>query len=679
MSGFLALSRKELRLLRTYAVFLAAIIGFDALSTLLFSYPDQHTPDRPGLFSAAIGLFFVYFIVQGVAAQDDDHQTKELVFALPTPRSTIFFAKIAAVVLLLVAADALDQSIDYVFAVWSRTSAAIPLGPTHWLRLFFVNAWQTACFVCIAFFFAGFRQLGWPLVAACIAAFALAAELRPDLAILNPLTIVQYDFDGLSLIIPWKKLWATGGLSLGLGVVAGALFVLDPDTLAGALDRFKRSRWSTALVLALFFASVALLVPVLGPWAKESGPKSQSSIAEGEQWAKVRAMTERYLFSYPANEHARAAPLLEAADAVYADVRAVFGKDAGALIAVDLGGSREGTLGTTHWTEVHIDFSQHDTLAAQKETLAHETAHVFISVLADRRLDDRFADARFFHEGLANYVQLQTYGTPQKKENRRFVASVLHAQRRARFELLIDSARMTRDYDAEDAYTLGGEFVTALVAIYGQGAPAKLLEAIAAAPDLRGENGPAFWRAAFQAAGFQLDSVIARYTKTLEAARVANEQRIDALPALAAGVRKSDGRYFVVLAEDLPEELRLRCQVRRSERDPPHAGLVRGNSVCAAPSAAGEKSLQYALGVESSDEGWTIFSPWVDAPIANVEPLDAAAWRELHERGCDNGDGGYCFAAGEDAEKAGENADATAWFRVGCALGHTQACVRAPE
>ena len=59
--------------------------------------------------------------------------------------------------------------------------------------------------------------------------------------------------------------------------------------------------------------------------------------------------------------------------------------------------------------------------------LGHETAHVYLDQLSDYRLAASFDSTRWFHEGLASYVEYRFFRTPEALAKFRRSAAVTHA------------------------------------------------------------------------------------------------------------------------------------------------------------------------------------------------------------------------------------------------------------
>lgn len=665
------LLKKELRLLRPYMVLMAALIVLDLFLTFLQSYPDQH--DRASssstVFTSGMELLFAFFIVQGVSNREDEQHSIELLGGMPVSRAVIFLAKVIAVTCVLLSFEGADHVHTAAMRALRATSLDRSLGASYWARSYVLHAVQWLSFVGLAFLLASFRQLGWPLLAAVLALFSMFAEWLPSLTAVNVLTLTEEAFDGMTLLLPWPRIVAALGVAATGTLAAGFLSTRDPDTVGATLDRLRESKWVGALVVVVILTSLGIMLGISSPPAPTHD--DPEAMAKGTSWTRAQAHTEHYLFSYPANEQAKADALVAAADSVYTRVETFLDAGVPQQIAVDLGGSRQGTLGTAAWTSVHVDLAAHKDLEDQKLTLAHETTHVLISVLSDRRLD-RMGDARWFHEGLATYVHLHTYADDTKKSAARFTAAVLHARRQATFELLADSAKLDREYDSDSAYPLGAEMIGALVDVYGKAAPMKIVKALAEHTELRDVTGTAFWRPAFAAAGYELEKVVGRYERTLANEKKTQQARIDTLPSVAATLHHWPDYYYVVLDEPLPKGFELRCRFRKRPGEEPIFGTAVGGRACWV--WAGhfvDRTLWFQAGVHSPKETWTIFSPWTEAQRAGAPELDRGLFAELQLADCLSGKGQECVSLAAQFKD-----QAVDYLRAGCERNHGPSCKR---
>jgi hypothetical protein len=603
MTGFAVLLRKELRQLWPYFGLILALFSLTLLDDFVLSYPDQ--PDHSSGGETTRGVFefiFAYFVVHSAMSREEERHSIEFLGGLPLNRTLLFVAKVLAAFCLLVVDTVIDQSSGAAFSSLSDNSLTVVFPWTHWAKQGFVEIAQSVAFLGLAFFFASFRRFAIPLACVAIGAFALLGEAAPKLEAFNVLTMTEARYDGLTLELAWPRLGFAAALGLLLLGVAGRLYVLDPDTLPAALDRLRAR--TTGLVVVIVLLVGAFIIAIASFDADRTTKPAASA------WGKVDSLTEHYSFVYPATQRQAAGPLIAAAEGVYGTVATFFDGQGPAQIAVDLSGSRTGTLGTAHWTSVNIDLASHPTLGLQLATLGHETTHVFISYFSDRRLDDHMSEAQFFHEGFARYVQIHAFGTQREVDENVFVSAVLHARKQASFATLIDADKLQL-LDEDSVYPLGAELISALIKVYGPKAPVTLLKALAAHPEFNDQHGDKFWRLAFQAAGFSLDAVVGKYASTLEQEKRKQQARIEALPALASRISQVEGNYLVTLDTPLPEAYELVCRFKSKPGIRPDYGKVKDNTSCTALDRYDARTMTYQVGMKSKADEWTIFEPWL--------------------------------------------------------------------
>jgi hypothetical protein len=384
-----------------------------------------------------------------------------------------------------------------------------------------------------------------------------------------------------------------------------------------------------------------------------------------------------YNFVVPKAVEREARALIAESDEVYARVAERFGAELGTTIDVDLSGASKWAWGQTAGTHVRMDLVSFASLNGRLATLAHETAHVFITVLSKSRLSMRPGEARFLHEGLATQVELATYGNAGARAKMRFEAAVMYGRGQAGFERLVDADTLTRELGPDALYVLGLQVVDALVAIHGRGAPVTLLRALSTTIEPWNKNGVDFWEEAFRAAGFRLDKVLERYNQTLADAYDEHKETIARLPPVAASLKKSDDAYYIVLDEPLPPDTWLACRFRSDPSEEPIAGVVRGDRTCSVHAGAisGDR-IDYQIRIGDALNEMSLGFPWVQASKEGAPDFHLDAIDVMLEQICGVGGGAACFSLGQSANFDKLPARAQTFFTAGCKAGHSESCVR---
>lgn len=378
-----------------------------------------------------------------------------------------------------------------------------------------------------------------------------------------------------------------------------------------------------------------------------------------------------YAFDAPPE---KARLLVAESDDVYAHVAAIFGGDVQELIEVRFGGTAKWAAGEAYGKSIEMDLDA--PLAELMQTLAHETTHSFITLLSDGRLETHQSEARFFHEGLARWVELETFGTKRARAQELFEAAVLFGRGDADFPKLCDGDTFRRDHGEDGFYSLGLVFFDAFVELYGKKSIGKLVRSLGAQLETWNLNGPPLWERAFAAAGFDLNAVLARYGRRLADAFATHKNAIAAIPRVAATVGRSDDTYYVALDDALPPDVGLVCRFRSDATKHWEYGETRGDRTCVVPAALLADRFDYQLWLIDDVRGYELSSPWVSASRSAALALDLRAIDVMLEQICNVGRGGACYSLAAAAEFDRLPERALELYAKGCAAKHSRSCVQ---
>ena len=244
---------------------------------------------------------------------------------------------------------------------------------------------------------------------------------------------------------------------------------------------------------------------------------------EGASDQPVRTLdTEHFRFSYHPAEEVQARFIGREADQAYRRVRERLGAPAVEHIVADLTETSDHHLGIAGWKKMRLDIRPPKSEGLLRHVLYHETTHVLATAVAQGISGERDAEARFFAEGLAEWVTYQLLGpaaegAPRRDEARR-IAGLAHGRFRLRFQDLLDPESFLARHDEYLLYALGEVWVAALVETCGATSPAKVLRAFGRAAGPQRLRGTELWRNTLQGAGCDLDRVVGRYEQRLRQA-----------------------------------------------------------------------------------------------------------------------------------------------------------------
>jgi hypothetical protein len=403
--------------------------------------------------------------------------------------------------------------------------------------------------------------------------------------------------------------------------VAWFSFIQLGDRAQFAAERLGRSRVLRGLGVGLrWLAPVVWIAAMVRIFSGLAGDDVDFATMPVGERAFGRRETARYEFLFRSAQEKAAAPLLAVADEVHDKVAGFFeAAPPPARIVVDLASPViSHAAGQTNWTKIRMPLASEQSLDEQRLILGHETAHVFIEQLSDGQLASHFAAIRFLHEGLATHVEQQFFAEESgRAQNRRSVAAAW-SRGRMPLELLCDDEKLTRERDPNLVYPLGEVFARALVETHGRAAAAKLLRAFARPKAPAGLAGMALWRDTMQAAGLELDRVVAAYESAC--AKIAEEERefVARLPRLSASVSVEGAEIVVRPKFDgvAPGEVVCLVEMEGPLVDELSALPKRDDgSFTLERRRVTKRTLRYLLGWRTKETRLPVFEPWAEAAL----------------------------------------------------------------
>ena len=189
------------------------------------------------------------------------------------------------------------------------------------------------------------------------------------------------------------------------------------------------------------------------------------------------------------------------------------------LITVDLSSPLAShNAGQAYWKKIRMALPAKTGKGKQREAetfaiLGHEVAHVFIDQLTKGRLEASFNSARWFHEGLASYIEFRFFREEGADENYRRWVGIASGWGEVHFSEMVNNAEFSQRRDLNLAYPAGYLWADSLVRVYGDDAPAKLLAAIGRDGGPEKLDGMALWRDGCLASDFDLERIRSDFRK----------------------------------------------------------------------------------------------------------------------------------------------------------------------
>ncbi len=626
MSG---LWQKELRSACPFLVLVIVLTLFGLLYELFSglpnsrplaqTYSDYVTPARSGLM---FGFVLVFALASGLLVREYDEGTMEFLDALPVSRSRVFAVKVTVTLLILLLVLVLDIGTAVLLHALSRNS----LDQSFHLRLLatalFLRGCQLFVVLSLGLALSFLRRFGWLVLGVVFWSYIFLRDSIPSITVLDLFAIAEPQFEGDRWIVPQRLLMVQLGLGAVLMATAYGMFLGVGDRLCRGLQRLTRTRRGNACLFAggvlLVIVGGALGYRVISNEVSDSEADENGVTIVYPSWSTSRARSTHFEFIYPTNLSRRAQKLISTADAVHEKVRMFFGTESGDTIVVDATSVLPRHAGLAFWDKIRLDLSVTDDNATLQSILGHETSHVFLERLSDSRLSEQMNSTRFFHEGVASYVEYHSFRPERAIETLHSVAAVMHSRGEVKFNELIDSDLLSARRDTDLVYPLGEVFVEALVERYGEPAVGKLVRALTRDDAPGGLSGLDLWRDVFQACNYSLDDVLGTFFVKLDAAAERNRDLIDMLPRLRGMFFQNDTFVSVQVLWKPIDGWKPICRFRQSEETSDQYYLVgksnRQNVFYQARAAFPGASLWFQLGL-SDAKSRVIYEPWVQVTL----------------------------------------------------------------
>jgi ABC-type transport system involved in multi-copper enzyme maturation permease subunit len=619
-----SLLRKELNSLRP---FLALVLFFALLNWVflfLAEFPDQYPlskliSEEARLASQVIICIMALALAAGLLVREQDEGTLAFLDALPVSRTRVFSAKCLlalGVLWLLPLSELIFNTLTH---AWSRTSLETRF---HWdllLTAALLDAASCFIYLSVGLALSFLRRFSLLVMGLLVWAYLLLREFQvPFLSLFNPFTLGETVFHGQRWLLPTTQLAVQLGVGLACLSVAFGAFLALGDPAQRLAERVKRSRGATVLGGLATALIVATWLGLLVYAGVKFGDDSEGPSVSYAEWATSRAFSERYQFLYPENQSGLVSALLDQADRVEARVREFLGAQPIPRIVADLTGSGPHTAGQAHWKKVELDLARvggdWTNVAA---VLAHETAHVYLDQVSEGRLSDQFNATRFFHEGVASFVEYHLFRPTNQLAQLRRVAAVARARNEVKIEELLDDDALARRRDPDLVYPLGEVFVAALVQRYGEAALGRVVRSFARTNAPKGLQGLALWQDTLQACGYDLSAVMAGFFAELDRAVAAHRPFVESLPRLRGAVQREAGRLGVRAIYEGKDPGTLVCRFRPRADTPSRLyELVYaedGKTFWVDRADYAERRYWYQLGWIVAKASQPIYEPWVEA------------------------------------------------------------------
>ena len=623
-----ALWAKEWRSLKPFFILIILFFGLDLFFVPLTGYPDQQTLygglgliEKDGYTAYSVLFFFLSISLSyGLLIREKDQDTLLFLDALPTTRNQVFWTKFLLAYVVLLTGPLIEVAVSTLFHLWSRTSLDSGYPWALVGTVIFLYGVQSFIFLSTGLALSFLRRFGWLATGFAVTGYMALKKIFPAITVLNPLQLVRPVFEGSTWVIPWQAILIQGSFGLIFLMVAWLLFLGRGFTLTTAISKLK-NHWPGRVALGCGTLAIpALWITFIIFLAREDlsdqNPPKKVSFS---QWQTSRFYLDPYVFLIPENRESKAQPLLDRARQVHETVVGFLEAEPLAEIVVDATRPPAGGYaGLAFWKTIRLGLSSQVPDGELLATLGHETAHVYIESISNKRMGQAFQWTRFFHEGLASYVEYRFFHQPGARDGKDFQAAVIFSRKELSILDLVDDKKLVQKHDPFLVYSLGERFADALVFRYGDRAPAQLLKAMGRKDAPKHLQGLSLWRDTFRAAEMNFDEVVNVFYQRLDQEAKRLKDRIATLPRLFGAVLEEPEQIGILPELEFDWDGEISCRVRRQEEDRPETYKV--------PEADEEgifwlpredyPTLQFQLAVKDPVTQTLIFEPWTEVAIS---------------------------------------------------------------
>ena len=510
---------KEYLASRPYILFLLAIY----LISLVYYGTTQYLENSfSELFNHRHGFTEAYFLLMyllcvGLHTKDYDGRTQHFMDGLPVPRfltytiksllpiviiSLYFFADIFLLLLISLSIDNIQMFGKWLYPLVITSMTQIIIFGSLLGTLSFLRRWSLLVLVFLFFTFVWLKKMGIQNDSYNIFAIANPPE-SPDQA----------------WLIPWGQV---GGFLLGstllwiIGLILFQIRYLSFGRFQTLIAKKFSSKLATVFFVILLISGIfGLLKFSITDYLIEDLSKKTHLPKRDPGQKIIQKKTKHFDFTFVQKHRKILFSEPKKWDQAYQKVTSYLKMPvsfSSTRIQVDACNPlMKHTVGRAFWKKMQIDPRRNRDQILQ--TFSHELTHVVIDLITDHRLFDNFAYCRWFHEGLATYVENRFFGNFTYEYKHLALAG---SWDEVHFNELFDDKKLGEKRDRDLVYPMGMLWIEALVIAYGDDSPSKLLEVIARKDAYREISSQYHWQSICQDAGFNLEKVRSVFYQRLE-------------------------------------------------------------------------------------------------------------------------------------------------------------------
>jgi len=624
-----ALFRKELKSIRPFLALILFLISVSIFFELTTEQPDFRPMaliadeyilfSEDIYFSSFVSFILVFTLSLRLLIHERDEGTQEFLDSLPVSRTRIFCTKILIAQGILFLLPLSNVVIVLILHALSINSLDPSFHFQIHLTYLFLSFCQFTVFLSIGLALSFLRRFAWVFMGLLIWGYIYVIERAPGVGVLDIFSLTASNFEGQRWILPASQLIVQLPLALVLILIAYLLYLGAGDRISRIYEAMPKSIIGSALLITagigVFALGSALIIRSLDQ--QPVSEYDEEGIAYPE-WKTSRTRTARYVFTFPSDSETLVHSLIPDADAIHDRVLAFLQGDFEDPIAGELTYTSGYHAGLAYWEKIRVNLSQNRDKETFSAILGHETAHVYIDKISKKRMSETFNSTRFFHEGLATYLEYRFFRPPEKIHSLRSVAAVTLYRDDVDFRDLVNDGTLQRTKDKDLVYPLGEIFVSALVAVYSDEAPGKILRAFARDDAPRDLEGMTLWQDVFQFCGYNLDDAIDAFYARLDESVDRYRDFVEEVPRLNAALEADDKYFSVRVIGDPGPGWRILCRFRR-KGDTPDRHYIYGRedesgTFRVLRALFPGPTFWYQVGIKEADSGAVIYERWIEVP-----------------------------------------------------------------
>jgi len=493
---------------------------------------------------AAIQALLALVTAWALFPREHDDSTIDFLRALPLSATTVFASKVLAGWSVLLLLTALSYGIDAALLAWNPES----MGGRFYTQPFVALMVRDALFYFVilshGIVLSWFRVTGLIVYAFYLIGLAWLESATGSAGLFSVLGMLSNEFDGSALVVDRRAISVHVAAALVLLLVGRALWRGTPSAVAGGRQRRRGTAWiGTALTVAGFIALGTLMIGRLAP--------GSGALGDGEPLEVTT--TDHFRFVYDPADADTVTYVLQHADADFVELGERLGTSELPTVRVNLAATSEHAAGLATWKTILMDLDTFEADLSQRRVLSHEAVHVMQSVLSERAMARHAVAARFFIEGMAQYLSFAIVPEPARRESNWAIAAVAWQRQEIRFEDLIDADFAAR-FDPDLYYSLGDLWSDSFVTVCGPGSFGDFLRAAGREEVPRRLPPAIFWRDTLRQIDCELEDINAHFGERMQALFESTDRsrfpRFDSVRT----VRLDDGRVEITATLRSDEE-----------------------------------------------------------------------------------------------------------------------------